>query len=941
MMVVSTNNLFKTLLIGISFTFTWPLLAQEIIGRIENGYSKQAISNANIVLYAMSGNIIANTVSKSTGTFDLHINHVGHYRLRISFVGFRPAEREITIDEKLFDIGTINLFDNTQNLKEVIIRANSLLATQHGDTTVMNASAYKTNPDATVQDLVQKMPGIVMQNGKLQAQGEEVKQVLVDGKEFFKNDISAALTNLPASIVKDIQVYDAQSDQSRFTGFDDGNRLKTINIITTTGVTNSQFGRMYAGGGLNHLYSIGESLNLFHNDRRISVLTQFNNTNEQSFAMGDLFSENNNMNAPPGMQAPSMGGGGQGGSSSTGGGISDFTVNTQSGITKTNAIGLNYSDQWGKKIKVDGNYFFNYADNNTIQTSNFDYTINQGQTYQENKKTSAHVLNHRFNLRLDYTIDAHNSLFFRPSISFQQSDGTISSLANTDSVNSPLSSYSSLYTPSLKGMQLSGELLYRHQFKHKGRTLSLDVNSTNKTKNGHNYMNSLTRYYTNNAIDTLQEYADLHANGSSFSANVSYTEPLTGRSMLMVNYMYGYQESQSHQKAYNYNKTDHLYDNPDSSLTNSYHSIYSTNTTGVSYLYHKKDLNFNAQLSYQYARLTGENELSQFQTIPTRYYNNILPSMMLRYNLNGMTHLEFDYRPTASAPSINQLQEVVDNSNPTQLTVGNNNLSQVYQHNFSLRLISPQPSTATIFMCFLNGSLSNNYIGNNTFLASSDTTLATYNQHLEKGSQLTTYDNMSGYYNFSGMIGYGFPFIPLKTNIHVMFNTSVSKTPSVINNQKNLSKQTSLGGDLIFSSNISENVDFLINGRANYTTESNSLHEQANIHYWNLNSGATLTTILLSHFILTTNYSFSGYFEPGTKNELTNLLNCSIGYKFLHKNAGDLRFLVNDILNQNTNFSRSSTSLYTVTNYSNTLGRHFMFIFTYTLKHFSNTNHQI
>jgi hypothetical protein len=934
------NNLIRTLLIGISFIPILSLSAQEVTGRVENEYSKQAIPNASIALYSMSGNFITNTMSGSTGTFNLFVKHVGHYRLRVSFVGFLAVEKEITMEEKTVDVGTISLFEKTQNLKEVLVKGNLLLATQRGDTTVMNANAYKTNPDATVQDLVQKMPGIVMQDGKLQAQGEEVKQVLVDGKEFFKNDISAALTNLPASIVKDIQVYDAQSDQSRFTGFDDGNRLKTINIITKTGVTNSQFGRMYAGVGLNNLYSVGESLNLFHNDRRISVLTQFNNTNEQSFAMGDLFSGNNNMNAPPGMQTPPMEGGGQGGSSSTGGSISDFTVNTQSGITKTNAIGLNYSDQWGKKIKVDGNYFFNYADNNTIQASNYDYTINQGQTYQENKKTSAHVLNHRFNLRLDYTIDAHNSLFFRPGISFQQSDGTISSLANTDSVNNPLSSFSSFYTPSLKGMQLSGELLYRHQFKHKGRTLSLDVNSTNQTKNGNNYMNSVTRYYTNNAIDTIQEYANLHANGSSFSANVSYTEPITGRSMLMVNYMYGYQEGQSHQKAYNYNKTDHLYDDPDSSLTNTYHSIYSTNTTGVSYLYHKRDLNFNAQLSYQYARLTGEDELSQFQTIPTRYYNNILPSMMLRYNLNGMTHLEFDYRPTASAPSINQLQEVVDNSNPTQLTVGNNNLSQVYQHNFSLRFVSTQTSTATIFTCFLNGSVANNYIGNNTFLAASDTTLTTYNQHLGKGSQLTTYDNMSGYYNLSGMIGYGFPFIPLKTNIHVMFNTSMSRIPGIINNQKNLSKQTSLGGDLIFSSNISENVDFLINGRANYTMENNSLQGQENTRYWNLNSGATLTTFLLSHFILSTNYSFTGYFESGTKNELINLLNCSIGYKFLHKNAGDLRFAANDLLNQNANLSRSSTSLYTLTSYSNTLGRHFMLIFTYTLKNFANTNHQ-
>jgi len=924
----------RNLLIGIFLICTVGISAQHITGTVIDNTTKQTIPNAGVALFGSTGILIASTMSTSTGTFDLHYSLLGKCRLRVSFVGFQSLDKELSLDGKLLNLGSIRLTEKSQALSEVVVNAKIPLATQRGDTTVMNASAYKTNPDANVQDLVQKMPGIVMQDGKLQAHGEEVKQVLVDGKEFFKDDVSAALKNLPASIVNEIQVYDSQSDQSRFTGFDDGNKLKTINVVTKTGVTKSQFGRMSAGAGPDKLYTAGGNLNFFNNDRRISIVTQFNNTNEQNFAMGDMFSGGGGSNGPPGSQAPSMGGGSSSGSSD---GVNNYTVDTQNGITKTNAVGLNYSDQWSKKIKVSGSYFFNYADNSSVQTSQYDYTVKAGQVYRENKNTSANTINHRFNFRVDYDIDDKNSLFIRPSVTLQQSNGSSSTLARTDSVTHALNSFASNTTPDQKGAKLSGQILYRHKFNRKGRTLSLDINSTSQTKKGNNYLNSVTDYYTSNTIDTVREYAHLNSTGYSFSANASYTEPINRKSMVMFNYMYGYQNGKSNQQAYNYNKTTHLYDDPDSSLTSIYRSIYTTHSAGFSYLYHKTNINFNARLNYQHALLTGENELSNSQFIPTKSYDNVLPSMMLRYNLNPSTHLQVDYRTSASAPSISQLQEVVDKSNPTQLTVGNAHLAQTYQHNLSVRFLAPNTSTASILMCFLNGSYSNNYIASNTFIARKDTTLTSLNQFLGKGSQITTYQNMTGYYTIGGMVGYGFPFTAIKTNVHIMLNANLSQTPGIINNQKNFSKQASWGGDLILSSNISQNVDFMINGRAKYNTVDNTLAGQTDSRYWNLSSGANLTWIALKHIVLQSDYSFSGYFQEGSKNEITHMLNCSLGFKFLKNNAGDLRLTCSDLFNQNNNYSRSTTTLYTLTHTSNTLGRHYLLSFSYTLRNFSGT----
>ncbi|MTK53135.1 outer membrane beta-barrel protein [Paludibacter sp.] len=928
-----SNFKIKRLLIGIFLFSAIAASAQDITGKVIDGNSKQTIPNAGIALYGSTGSLISSTISTSTGTFDLHYKLSGVYRLRVSFVGYQTYERDIKLDGQGVSVGTLSLKEKTQDISEVVVKASVPLATQRGDTTVMNASAYKTNPDANVQDLVQKMPGIVVQNGTLQAHGEDVKQVLVDGKEFFKDDITAALKNLPASIVNEIQIYDSQSEQTRFTGFDDGNRLKTINIVTKTGVTKSQFGRLYAGAGSDKLYSAGGNLSLFRNDRRITIIGQTNNTNERNFAMGNIFAGGGNPNGPPGAQIAAMGGG-----SSSSDGVNNYSVDTQNGINKINSIGFNYSDQLSKKIKLDGNYFFSSLNNTSAQSSLYDYTARQGQSYLENKNTTAHVVNHRFNFRLDYDIDDRNSLFIRPNISFQQSDGTSRTLAHTDSVSKPLSAFSSSTAPSLTGATISGQILFRHKFDRKGRTLSLDVNSTSQTKNGNNYLNSITDYYTSNTVDTIREYSNLHSTGYSFSANASYTEPINRRSMIMFNYMYGYQTGKSNQKAFNYNSKTGLYDDPDLSLTSIYKSNYQTNSGGMSYLYHTRKMNLNTNLNYQHGTLKGENELSNAFAIPSKTYNNLLPSMMLRYSFSSMANLQVDYRTSASAPSIAQLQEVLDKTNPTQLTVGNSHLAQTYQHSLNVRLIAPNTSTASVFMAFINGSLSNNFIASNTLIAHSDTLLSKYNQTLAKGGQLTTYQNLSGYYNLNGMVGYGFPFTAIKTNLHLMLNANASRTPSIINNQKNYSKQFSWGGNLVMSSNISQNVDFTINSRANFSSVNNTLPGQTDTHFWNLSSGANLTWIALNHIVFQSGYSFSGYFQQGSKNEITNMLNCSLGVKFLKKNAGDLRFSCNDLLNQNTNFSRSTTPLYTLTHQSNVVGRYYMLTFTYTLGNFNGGN---
>ncbi|WP_040398388.1 carboxypeptidase-like regulatory domain-containing protein, partial [Cesiribacter andamanensis] len=264
--------------------------AQErsLTGRIADAGSQQTLPGANLLLTRLPDSVTVATISDGQGRFRFSGLEAGRYRLRISFVGYTPLEQRVRLQEQDLDLGLLLLQEDAQQLKSVEIVRQQALAIQQGDTTQYAASSFKTNPDANAEDLIKKLPGVVVQGGQVQAQGEQVRRVLVDGREFFGDDAAATLRNLPAEIIDKIQVFDQQSEQSQQSGFDDGQTTKTINIVTKPEMRNGQFGRVYTGLGTDGRYSLGGNLNLFNDKRRISILAQSNNINQQNFSGEDL-----------------------------------------------------------------------------------------------------------------------------------------------------------------------------------------------------------------------------------------------------------------------------------------------------------------------------------------------------------------------------------------------------------------------------------------------------------------------------------------------------------------------------------------------------------------------------------------------------------------------------------------------------------------------------
>lgn len=940
---------FRLLLVIFCLCFQGEIFSQKLTGIIKDGETTSLIPGANIMLTDLSGKFINNSTSDKSGHFQMKVAGQVQGKIKVSMLGYTDLEKKVQISGSDVDLGVLTLKKASYKLGEVEIKAKMPLAVQKGDTTEMNAAAYKVNPDASTQDLVEKMPGIVVQNGTVQAHGEDVKQVLLDGKDYFGDDVSTALKNIPADLIEKIQVFDKLSDQADFTGFNDGNTIKTMNIITKNGAGSTNAAKFYAGYGTDDTYNAGGVINLFSGNRRISIIAQSNNINLQNFSMADLLgvTGNNTNRRPGGTGGYSSPGGRPTGNSGprppggpSGSNAGDFLVDNQNGLTATQALGINYTDSWGKKIKLSGSYFFNYTSNTKIQDIFRQYNTDQlsGQVYTENNQNQGKNINHRLNLRFEYTIDSSNSIQVRPKLTLQHNNSSAGFTGSTLSANNLLNQSTSNNSSDQSGTSFNNDILFRHKFAKKGRTFSIDINTGFNQNQGNTGLSSFSKYYSLTHIsDSVLQQGEPLKNGWSASTNFAYTEPVTDKSQLMFTYKASYQVSQSDKKTFNYNYNESIYNLMDTALSNVYTSGYLTQSEGIAWSVNNSPANISLKLEYQNSSLNNDRTFPVTDKINTNY-GCLLPSVMIRMKFTKNKNLQINFRTSATSPSIDQLQDVINNNDPLQLTSGNPNLHQNYLHTFFVRYITTNTDKSNTFFFLLGGNISNNYIGNNIFIASRDTVLQG-NILMGKGSQLTLPENLRGYYNIRGMITYGIPVSLIKSNVNLNVTASYSRTPGIVGGQNNFATSPVIGGGIVISSNISENLDFTLSTNASYTMIMNSLQNQTNYNYVNLNNKLRLNWIFAKNFVFQNELVQQKYTGLSQGYNADNLLwNASFGYKFLKTHALDIRVSAYDILQQNKSITRTVTELYTEDANTNNLSQYFMLTLTYNLKKLKSGN---
>ncbi len=920
------------------------LLAQHysIYGYINDAVKKEALISATVQVRSGS-RLVGGVITDTKGKFVISELPNGSYNLIVSYVGYKTYKTNFEISNKSIDFKTISLSSALVKLNEVTIEGRAAPVVQNKDTTEFNSSAFKVNKDANADELVTKLPGVTVEDGKVTAQGEEVKNVLVDGKQFFGNDPNAVLKNIPAEIIDKIQVFDKQSDQAEFTGFDDGNKTKTINVITKVRFRNGVFGRVNGGYGTEEKYSGSGNINYFNNEQRLSFVGQLNNLNEQNFSIDDMMGIMSGGGRRGGFSRPGGGGmggggrmpGGPGGNFGGGREVSNFMVNAKDGLTNTKAFGLNLADVWFGKVDFTGSYFFNKTVNDASTDLDRVYYQVSGldQAYKEHSSSNSSNINHRINFRMNYQMDSLNSLLIMPKLSYQGNDGESFMKGKTFSSIKDINSADNSSGSNLGAYDASTDLLFRHRFSVRGRTFSARVSLSLNSNTGDNKLYSENSYYDNLILsDTIDQKANLDKTGRGISGNIAYTEPLGTYGQLQVTTDFSRSKSESDMKTFNMVPASRSYTLLDTSLSNLYDKNYNTRGFGLGYGYRNEDLMFNGGLNYSVARLENE-QVFPYGSSMSKDFNSLLPYFMMRYGQRRVQEIMMDYRVSNNAPSVDQLQNVLDNSNPLQLSIGNPELKQDTRHMVSLRFSRTNPENFSAFFLLFGGTITQNYIGYEKIIALRDTVVR--GVRLNPGVQLQTPINLDGYKNFRAMATYSSPVDLIWSNVNLNLSYNYSKTPVTQNGLTGLTNSSSYAAGIVISSNISEDVDFSISSTNTYNNIKTDFRQTGNQNYFSQRTRLKFYYNIFEGIVLQTDldYKYDGGLSSST-NPNSYLWNANIRKKLFKNDRGEIRLAVYDILKKGSSLNRRVTDTYYEDTNTNVLGRFYILSFNYSIKAF-------
>ena len=923
-----------TLAILLQF-FSFCIFAQgySISGIVLDAQNNEALIGTHVTLGNASNTWTQTTDDKGSFTFKNVSN--GSYELAISYIGYSIKKQDVQVNGQDVHLNSISLAEGV-DLEEVQVVEDVLPVIQKGDTTQFNAQAYKTLPDADASELIEKMPTVVVENGQVQAQGEDVKQVLVDGKPFFGNDPQAALRNLPAEVIDKIQIFDQQSDQAQFTGFDDGETSKTINIITKRNMRNGRFGKVYAGYGTEDRYQAGGNINLFNGDQRISIIGLSNNINRQNFSSEDLLGVVGSSGRGRGGRRGGgrrgggrRGGGGRPGGGSTSASASDFLVPQQGGITSANAFGLNFTDKWGEKVEVSASYFFNESKNKTEQILTQQYFDREGlaEIYEESSLANSTNRNHRVAGILNYKINDNNSLIWRSNMTFQGNDGSESLIGETNINDVFVNSTNSDYTADLTALNLTNSLLWRHNFEKEKRTLSIFASGGLAPNEGERLLLSENIFSADTT--SLHQNSILDTDNQNASANIQFTEPISENGQLSFSYRLTYRQEESSQNTFDFDESSESFDIFNQDLSNVFSNDYLSHSVGGGYRFNKGDWRFMTRANIQQAELITEQSFP-FEADTQNEFFNVLPMAMAMYRPSRSENFRVFYRTRTSLPTTSQLQNVVNNTNPIQLTTGNPDLLQGVQHTLNGSYNKTNTEKSTVFFILLGGGITENHISNSTFLSA-----ANFDTSLETDAQITVPENLDGYYNLRAFSTYGFPLSKIKSNLNIDFNGNHSRTPGLINGDLNLTHNSTAGLGLTLSSNVSDRVDFTVSSRSSINFVSNTLQSESASNFLSQNSKVKLNWIIGKGIIFRTDlnhFFYDGLEEDFDQNFL--LWNISIGKKLFKDDRGEISLVVFDALNQNNALTRNITETYTEDIQTNVLQQYFMLNFKYDVRHF-------
>ncbi|MDN3203260.1 outer membrane beta-barrel protein [Algoriphagus sediminis] len=890
------------------FFISLGLFAQTytVKGTVRDAARNETIPNATILLLNYGDSVQRDgMISDLDGFFELKDVKGGDYILQVQYLGYKSLFRNIEVQGDL-NLGNLNIAEEATDLNEVMVTGRRSRGETRSDTTMFNADAFQTMRDASAQSLIEKLPGVLSEDGSLQAQGEAVTQILVDGEPFFGNDVTTALQNIPAEIIQSIEIFDQLSEQSQLSGFDDGERIKTINIITKPNRRKGQFGRMTGGYGTDSRYLVGASINAFNEDQRITFTGLSNNIN-----LLDYSSDPNVQN----------------------------NTRPQNGIIDTNILGINYTDDIGEKVKLSANYRFRQRENDEIQNvfQAFVTSEDAGQTYTESNRTQGNRQEHRFDMRLEYNIDERNKIVYRPRMSAQFYKENSAFEGSSENNDGPLNQTTNVRTLDNEDYDINNFIYYGHKFNKPGRSLSLRGYVGNHRNEDRQVRRAENIFFQpEERTEIINQEITRDRTGLSWETGISYTEPLGKYGQLEWEYEVGNRINDSDQLTFDILGEDigSIELELDTALSNSFESQYLRHETELGYQFSKDKMRIQVEGEYQNASLDN----LQFFPAPfdlERTFESFMPTFRFDYQFTQNTNLEFDYDTDVDAPSVQELQGVIDQSNPLRLRTGNPDLDQSYSNRLRLRFRSRDPETDKGWFLFAQARFVQNAVANSSFIAD-ETTELPGGVILEKGSQLIRPVNLDGFQDYRSWLSYSMPADFIKSNLNIWGGLSHNKRPGQVNGDLSFNNSTRFSTGFSVSSNISDQIDFRVSTRLSWNDVENTLNSDLNNNFFNQRTRVNFSWIIWEGFVyrMDINHQINSGLSDGFDQNIF-LMNMSIGKKIFANQRGEISINAYDIFNQNNSVRRNVTDIYVEDVETNVLQRYLMLTFSYNLRRFS------
>ncbi|MEM9916704.1 MAG: TonB-dependent receptor [Bacteroidota bacterium] len=867
-----------------------------------------ALPGATIVLMNASDSIMQGfSISDEKGRFIIRDVSAGDYLLQVSFIGYeiryealQVPEGQATVEGPVIQMNAADAL-----LDEILVSGERIPMAIRKDTIEYNADAFQTREGAKVEDLLKKLPGVeVDRQGNVKAQGENVQQIFVDGKAFFGNDPKIATKNLPADAIDKVQVFDKKSEMAEFSGIDDGNERRAINLQLKDGKKKGYFGDLEAGYGTADRYKGKMNLNRFGKDTQLSMIGMANNVNEQGFSFEDYLGFIGGLGN---LMAGDSEGAGRVRLDLNEAGL-PLNLARQDGILRTHAGGLNFNRDFGPKTEWTSSYFFNSVENE-LERSIFQQSLlgDSGFVSESEGRRDSENSNHRLNVSLRHKIDSTQNLIFRGSLGWNEAALMDAEERRNLNVTGQLES-AGLRSHTSEGDNLSwkSSLTYRRRFRQKGRTLVADVAMGQQRRNTDALIYARNTFFEANLRDTLDQRQAEDERLNNYRFRLSFTEPLKRGKYLEFKVAHQTFDNRLGKDFFDRQGGVALFN---SFLSRAYEQRYTYEQGGMNFRWNRRDYQLTLGAALQYYRLEGRL-LSETSPIKDSYLR-LLPNLRFQRDFGGAKELTFDYRTSIQEPRLEQLQPIIDNSNPLLLYQGNPDLVPEYKHDWRVSYLSfSQFSQISLF-----GSISATYTQNKIINAQSiDASLRQRLRPVNVEDDWTTNSNVS----------FGAPLRFLKSRMSLDMGHRYSRSILFLNDQQNRVNRQNWSIEWSVSNRNTELVDLQIGAALGYNRLRYDVNEEFNQSYLDQTYFGDVRLQMGKRTSLTTSMDYTIYSaESFGERQDVPIWKASVSQYFFKK-KGRLTFSVYDILDRNLGLRRNNDLNFVREERITALGRYFM-----------------